>query len=502
MRSYRSAPRAVVPENAPPEQNRTPAHPPPEPLLPLTRARPTDDNSLRPVLRQSRGNAGERAVTTMETHATLKPLFVPGGVLLVMAAVLLQGGFVSISPPAVDFYYYAVFASGLVLAWRFHSSRVLFALIVLLLAQRALMFFSAGRVVSAGPGRIAFDAIAFLLPINFIVLALVRERGLAIPAITPRLALLFLESVLVAILCRPGATTSPALFRIAFLNPSLFHWTRIPQPALLAFAGALAVILVRFLLYRKPVEAGLLWSLAATFLGLQASGVGRIASAYWATAGLLLVTSIIENSYVLAYHDELTALPARRAYNEALLRLEAPYSIAVVDIDHFKKFNDTYGHDTGDQVLRLVAATLARVTARGQAFRVGGEEFSILFPGKSMKEVVPHLEELRVLIEESRFQVRSPSERRRAPRGSGRRIEDKKNTARRRRLSSLLAEHPHTGLSVTVSIGVAEPNAQVQEVEQVIKAADRALYRAKKTGRNRLETANEPRQRPRQKRSA
>jgi diguanylate cyclase (GGDEF)-like protein len=438
------------------------------------------------------------------SKGTLKSLFVPGGILLLAAVVLLSGGFLSISAAAVDFYYYAVFAAGILLAWRFHSSRVLFALIMLLLAHRAIEFFSAGRAISIGPGRIAFEAIAFLLPLNFIVLSLARERGRGIPAVTPRLVLVFLESVFVAILCRPGETTSPAFVHVAFLNRSLFHWTKIPQLALLAFAGAFAVLLVRLLLYRKPLEIGLLWSLAATFLGLQANAVDRIAIAYWATAGLLLVASIIENTYVLAYHDELTSLPARRAFNEALLRLEAPYSIAVVDIDRFKSFNDTYGHDTGDQVLSMVAAGLARVSGGGQAFRVGGEEFSILFAGKSMKEVVPHLDSLRTLIEESRFRVRSTPERRSAPRGAGRRIEDKRSTARRKLTQprNLPTESSLSGLSVTVSIGVAEAGTKTRDVEQVIQAADKALYRAKKAGRNRVETASEPRTRtPRLKRN-
>lgn len=431
------------------------------------------------------------------SKGTLKSLFVPGGILLLAAVLLLSGRFLSISAPAVDFYYYAVFAAGVLLAWRVHSGRVLFALIMLFLAHRALEFFSAGRAVSIGPGRIAFEAIAFLLPLNFIVLSLIRERGLGIPAITPRLVLLFLESVFVAVLCRPGETTSPAFLRAAFSNRSVFHWTRIPQLALLAFAASFAVLLVRFFLYRKPLEVGLFWSLVATFLGLQANAVNRIAIAYWATAGLLLAASIIENTYVLAYHDELTSLPARRAFNEALLRLEAPYSIAVVDIDHFKSFNDTYGHDTGDQVLSMVAARLARVSGGGHAFRVGGEEFSILFPGKSTKDVRTHLDSLRTLIEESRFRVRCIPERRTAPRGAGRRLEDKRSTTRRRPTQPrhLSAESSLDGLSVTVSIGVAESTPKTQQVQQVIEAADKALYRAKKAGRNRVEAAGEPRTR-------
>ena len=438
------------------------------------------------------------------SKGTLKSLFVPGGILLLAAVVLLSGGFLSIPAAAVDFYYYAVFVAGILLAWRFHASRILFALGMLLLAHRAVEFFSAGRTVSAGPGRIAFEAVCFLVPLNFIVTPLLRERGLGIPAITPRVLLLFLESVFVAVICRPGEKTSPAFLHAALLDRSWFHWTKIPQLALLAFAAAFVVLLARLLLYHKPLESGLLWALAATFLTLQTNPVDRIGVAYWATAGLVLLASIIENTYVLAYHDELTSLPARRAFNEALLRLETPYAIAVVDIDHFKSFNDTYGHDTGDQVLSMVAARLARVSGGGQAFRVGGEEFSILFRGKSMKEVVPHLDSLRIAIEEAKFRVRSTPERRSNLRDGGRRKEDKKATeARSRSAARKLSAESATGeLSVTVSIGVAEPAPKAHEVEQVIQAADKALYRAKKAGRNRVETASETRSRtPRLKRN-
>jgi len=424
---------------------------------------------------------------------TLKSLLLPGGVLLLAAGVLLGGGFLSISPSAIDFYYYAVFGAGILLAWRFHSSRILFALIFLLVAHRAVEFFSGGRVVSSGPGRIAFEAVAFLLPLNFILLSFIRERGLAIPTITSRLAILFLESVFVALICRPGEITGPAFLHFSFLSRHLMPWTRIPQPAWLAFFLAVGILLVRFLLYRKPVESGLLWSLGAVVLNLQAGGVGKIAGAYVTTAGLILISSIIENSYVLAYHDELTGLPSRRAYNEALLSLEEPYAVAVVDIDHFKNFNDTYGHDTGDQVLRMVAGRLAQANGGGKAFRVGGEEFSILFAGKTMKEVVEHLESLREIVERSRFRVRTVPERRHSPpRAADRRAPPRPKNTRSRNVSSELGDGL---LSVTISIGVAEPKARARDVEQVILAADKALYKAKHAGRNRVETASSPRSR-------
>jgi len=435
---------------------------------------------------------------------TLKSLLFPGGALLLIAVVLLQGGLVSISAPAIDFYYYTVFVIGVLLAWRFHSSRVFFALITIFLAHQAVAFFADGRIVPVGSGRFAFEAVALLLPANFVLLSLLRERGVALPAIGSRISILFVESIFVAIVCRPGAIASPWFLRIAFVPPRFLHGTKIPQIALLAFALALATLVARFLLRSNLLEGGLPWSLAAAFLGLETGGAGPLSRAYFATAGLILVSSIVENSYVLAYHDELTGLPGRRAFNDALLHLEAPYSIAAVDIDHFKNFNDTYGHDTGDQVLRMVATRLADVTGGGQAYRVGGEEFSILFRDKSMKDAVSHLESLRTAIAESRFRVRLFSERRASNRGSDRRTQKSRGRAIRRKAvdpRQRLLEFGENELSVTVSIGVAEPAAKAREVEQVTEAADKALYRAKQGGRNRVETASIRRQRSPQPKS-
>jgi diguanylate cyclase (GGDEF)-like protein len=417
----------------------------------------------------------------------LQQLCAPGGVLLLLAAVLLHGGFLSIPAAAIDFYYYTVFAAALLLAWRFHSSRVMFVLLTLLLAHRSLEFFSGGQMVSTGPGRIAFEAIALLLPVNLVLFSLARERGWSLSAITSRLTLLFFESVFVALICRPGAMTSPWFLHAAILNRVLFSWTPIPQLALLAFAVSLAVLLLRFVLYPKPLESGLLWSAAAAFASLQSGGTGRTGSAYFATAGLILLSSIIENSYLLAYHDELTALPSRRAFNDALLRLEAPYAIAAVDIDHFKKFNDNFGHDTGDQVLRMVGTRLAQVTGNGQAYRVGGEEFCILFRDTSLKEVLPHLEVLRVAIQDSVFHLRGLRERRTTSRGTDRRSRNGRGALRSQSLRRALADSSTQEISVTVSIGVAEPSPGAKETDQVMQAADKALYRAKREGRNRVE---------------
>ncbi|MBS1850361.1 MAG: GGDEF domain-containing protein [Acidobacteria bacterium] len=414
--------------------------------------------------------------------ATLKTLFLPGGLLLALAVLVVQARLLPFAPSVIAFYYLAAFLAGALLAWRFHSSRVLFALVTLLLAHRAVEFFAPGP---PGAGRTALQIAAILVPLNFLDFALVRERGVTLAALVPRCGLLFLESVFVAVLCRPEET-APAFLHFAVFPQNWFAWSHIPQPGLILFSACGGILLLRYLMYRKPVESGLLWALAAFFLGLQA-GVGAAARVYVGTAALILLTSIIENSYVLAYHDELTALPARRAFQDALLHLEEPYAIAAVDIDHFKSFNDTYGHDTGDQVLRMVATRLARVTGGGQAFRVGGEEFTILFPGKSMRDVVPHLELLRSVIEEASFLVRGGQERRANFSGPERR----RATRRKAKTASIRGGRSQSNeeLSVTVSIGVAEPSAKAKEIEQVIREADKALYRAKQAGRNQVATA-------------
>jgi diguanylate cyclase (GGDEF)-like protein len=435
-------------------------------------------------------------LSTILTLKTLKPLFLPGGVLLLCAGMLFGTGLLRLSAPAVQIYYYAVFFAGVLLAWRFHSSRTLFALVTILLAYRAMEFFSSGRPASSGPGRIAFEAVAVLIPLNFIFVAFARERGLALPSIASHIALLFFEAVFVAVICRPGELVAPAIIHNPILGRAGSHANSLSQLAIVLFVTAFGVLLMKLLRQHKPVESGLLWSLAAVFCGLFAGGVNKTGNAYFATAGLILASSIIENTYALAYQDELTGLPSRRAYNDALPGLVAPYAIAVVDIDHFKSFNDTYGHETGDEVLRLVAGRLAAVGGGGRAFRVGGEEFSILFAGKPMKEVIEHLEALRTGIEASSFRVRSAPERRAAPRGPDRRNISRIKASSKRASARKLPERTSEGeLSVTVSIGVAEPTAKTREVEEVIHFADKALYRAKRGGRNRVEAFSATRSR-------
>jgi len=166
----------------------------------------------------------------------------------------------------------------------------------------------------------------------------------------------------------------------------------------------------------------------------------------------------------MAYLDELTNLPGRRALNETLNKLGNKYVIAMLDVDHFKKFNDTYGHDAGDDVLRLLGNRLKGVTGGGKPFRYGGEEFTLVFPGMALSEASEHLEKLRKNVADKQFTLRKQERRQKGKKGN------KKQNQR--------------SVKVTISIGYAEYNDKAKTPDQVLKLSDKALYRAKKKGRN------------------
>ena len=150
------------------------------------------------------------------------------------------------------------------------------------------------------------------------------------------------------------------------------------------------------------------------------------------------------------------------------------YVLAMADVDHFKSFNDTHGHDIGDQVLKLVAARLASVEGGGRAFRYGGEEFTVLFTAATLQEAMPHLEAIRASVAAYRMAVRGEQRPKAKDEGEKLRGHDSEEPP-----------GPEKVLSVTISIGAAGPQAGATPA-QVLKAADEALYRAKRGGRNRV----------------
>lgn len=399
----------------------------------------------------------------------LSSLVVPGGLVLLAGVVFLQwAASPGILAPLVEVYPYAVFGAGVLLGWRFNRGRVVFALLVLAVTDQALQRFAAGEVPAVG--RVVFNAVALLVPLTLAILGRMTERGLlTLRGLWP-LALIVAEALAVAFLAQPEQASLAAWLERSFVPTERLAWTPLPQPALVVFVLAALLFAARFLRNRGALESGFLWALVAAFLALNAGRANPVATFYLGTGGLILVIALIEASHQMAYRDELTGLPARRALNEALLRLGNRYAIAMADIDHFKKFNDRHGHAAGDQLLKMIASKLGRVGGGGRAFRYGGEEFAVVFPDKSLEEVLPHLEALRKTVEASQFVLRTADRRRQKP--------EKPRKGRSTRKE----------VAVTISIGAAEPSEENQKSGEVIQAADKALYRAKQAGRNQVKT--------------
>ena len=162
----------------------------------------------------------------------------------------------------------------------------------------------------------------------------------------------------------------------------------------------------------------------------------------------------------LSRTDELTGLYNRRHFNElagwhftTAVRYGKKLSVAMLDLDHFKKVNDTYGHVAGDEVLKTFTETVKAEVRTGDIFaRYGGEEFIILFVETDLEDALVVCERLRERVEKKLFCERT--------------IEG--------------------GITVTVSVGCAELHNGIRDIHSLIDQADKALYLSKNLGRNRV----------------
>ncbi len=358
--------------------------------------------------------------------------------------------------------------AALLFAWRFNRSRLFFAVLLLLLADQLLLSHGGLEGADEQLARYLFLTANLLLPLNLALISLWRERGILTVFGLCRLGLILGQPLLLAgLYLAYGREISAGL---SGLGELALAGVTIGYPALAAYGLAGLLLLCRFHRNRDPLEHGLFWALVSTVFAVNVSDPGLESSYYFGVACLLLIVATLEAAHGMAFRDELTGLPARRALNEALLKLHGTYSVAMVDIDFFKKFNDRYGHDVGDQVLAMVAGKLRRVGGGGRPFRYGGEEFTILFPGKDVDEALPHLEKIRQAVAAAGFSIR----------GQGR---SRKKTGGRQKSGGAGKR-----VSLTISIGVAQRKGGGDGPHAVIKAADQALYRAKNGGRNQVAT--------------
>jgi diguanylate cyclase (GGDEF)-like protein len=364
---------------------------------------------------------------------------------------------------------YIIITIACLLSLRFNRSRVLHILFLL-----GLVYWSFGYYLKEGQNdftaKVLFHAFCLFLPLNLLIVSFMRERGVFSLSGNLFLGFILLQAAVAAWVIKLERVDVLRFVSQEFVSSHLLTPVQISQLALLIMVSSFIFIMVRIFAKHSPIESVFLGVLVVIFIVCNFMRTENVFPIFISAAGLMLAVSVVQDSHNMAYKDELTGLLARRALNERMMILGWRYTIAMIDVDHFKKFNNTYGHDMGDHVLRMVGSKLKKVKGGGKPYRYGGEEFTIVFPRKSIKQVIPHLEELRKTISKYELNIRGkdrPEETK-----QGKKLRGKKSTRKK--------------VLVRVSIGVAERNGRLKVPEDVIKAADKALYRAKKEGRNQL----------------
>ena len=439
-------------------------------------------------------------ITLLTLKRTLYPLFIPTFLILLASATIIKWPdlarqindirelrAIMVLMPFVP---YVVLGFGFAMGWRYANTGLILGTLTLAFSYYGLSYF---RFPDLPPqllaGRSATGAVAVLLPLNLSISSvLIRRRPLTSAGILAALLLVVQLAVIFACGHPQGYLALLAKAKLGSLSPAaadkvvdfsrrlsyllsdhaVFKFKQIPTIAVVTFGLSLAFTLIYFGKSGDIRIGGFFFAIIAALLGTTAAHPEPAVIFYFIAAGLILLFSAIEASFSMAYIDELTRLPGRRSLNETLLNLGKRYAIAMVDVDRFKKFNDTYGHKTGDQVLKMIAGRLADISGGGKAFRYGGEEFTAIFAGKLIEEALPHVENFRKSVESTPFVVRGRERRRNSSSSRGK----KSGFARKQ-------------VKVTVSIGLAASEGQATTPQKVVKAADKKLYQAKRAGRNR-----------------
>lgn len=393
---------------------------------------------------------------------------VPGGVVFLAAVVCFRPQVVPAwAQPLLSFLPTIVFVFGLLLGWVTDRARTVVAMLVLVAADRALGFFPPGEPPSP-LAALLFILAAILLPVNLLLLSAIGDRGLLSRTTYISVGFLFAQIGLAWWLSHPSGQGAAQMLLAPPGVGGWFDWTPLPTAGLFAYAGALAIGVVQFVVAPTVVTGSALWALLASFVALHGTSLGWAPSNFFGTAGIILCWASVEAHYRAAYRDELTGIRGHAALDRALANLGRRYAIAILDIDRLREVNTAYSETIGDMVLQQVADVLATVSDGGKAFRYSGEEFAILFSGRSSGDALLPMERLRRQIEQCR--VPAPA-RRGLPRLTG---------------PHRLRDGSPEAISVTVSIGIADSFDHPSNASDVIRAAYRALALAKLDGGNRV----------------
>ena len=361
---------------------------------------------------------------------------------------------------------YIVLTFGLIFGWYFASSRMILSLLVLALADQALVLFPTTDADQAALSQTIVAVTAFLVPLNLLAFSIIREDSLSTLRGVTRIALVLVQPFLLLWLCLPDQHDLASSFTREYIPSQYTEWTPISQPALFAFATALLLHFTRFVLHRDPLEGGAIWALCAIFVAYHTNRYGWKPTNFFMAAGLILFVTLLQSFYQRTYRDELTSIPGRLAYEEAIRQLGKRFSVAVIGIDQLTQYANIHGKSVSDQILKRAAPRIQAACSDGQIFRTTGEEFTVLFPGRSTTETLSTLETVRKTVEAIGLFLR----------GRDRVWETQRGTKK--------AGSRDRALPITLSIGVAEKLSDSATLSLVIKSAYRALYEAKGIGGN------------------
>lgn len=337
--------------------------------------------------------------------------------------------------------------------------------IVLLASHFAVLHYQSDR------GPIADTPISYLtvLPLlsasMMLALALLPKPLLTKPAglllLLTGPALLLLSLVLPLSTWLTAAQLPPVVFNTV-PGSQHFTWLHAWFCAIIAGLWLISINLAP----RHPAQWGQFAVWLAAMVSIQYSH--NLALAGWAmiAATLAILLTLALQMLHLAYIDELTQLPQRRALMSHLNRLGRRSAVCMLDVDHFKKFNDTYGHDVGDQVLKLLGSLLSQIKGL-TAYRYGGEEFTLVFNHNDVERLEEKLEEVRLAVADYPLVIRKPNRPSQADNGKQQRG---RSTGEKT-------------VTVTISLGCCIKQ-KAEAPMALLKRADEALYAAKKAGRN------------------
>ena len=366
------------------------------------------------------------------------------------------------------FYPYIVLVSGALLGIRSNQSRILLTILILLCPVLVFNYYFQNKVPSSDTAGFIYSCFSVFLPFNLMLIFWIREKGLLSASFVLKVLFILVQLLIFYLIYLYKFKEFNALLSSKFLDIKFGIPDFLPQVSLFLIIFAFLISLAKFLMNRNVMESGFIWLLVCVLFSFYNGFITGGAILYLSTSGLIVIASFVETSFGFAYRDQLTGLMSRRSMDDYILTLGGNYTIALIDIDFFKKFNDRYGHDVGDQVLRMISLKLKKVGGRGKVFRYGGEEFAVVFAGKKLDKAIRHMEELRENISKSKFIIR------------GIKRQKKKPTA----VKSVVGSKAN--VRITVSLGVADNSGENTTPLQVIKSADLALYRAKKSGRNKV----------------